>query len=152
MAGQLGLNPSVYRRYDWNGRMIKYHRDQIRSILGFRQVSLADEERLTEWLTVNVAVRERRTDRLTAAAVARFGEERIELPTTGRLQRIVRSSLHNAEQRWVDTISGRLSPELRRNLIGLIDAVDDDDVRGLDCGPFSHAPELGDGARAVPRQ
>jgi Domain of unknown function (DUF4158) len=132
VAGQLGLKPVVFRGYDWNGRMVKYHRDQIRSVLGFRQVTLADEDHLTEWLTENVAVRERRVDRVTAAAVARFADERIELPTSGRLQRIVRSSLHNAEQRWAETIWERLSPETRNNLAALIDSVNDDDVRGQD--------------------
>jgi hypothetical protein len=127
VAVQLGLDPVVFGEYDWSGRTIRYHREQIREHLGFRLVTVEDEGRLTEWLTVQVAVAERRSDRVIAALIARFAEERIELPTPGRGQRMVRSSLHNAEQRWAETIRARLPPDARRRLLALIETVDDDD-------------------------
>jgi hypothetical protein len=56
----------------------------------------------------------------------------MELPTSGRLQRIVRSALHQAEQNWAAMIVGRLDFGTRQRLRGLVDKVDDDDVRGKD--------------------
>jgi hypothetical protein len=41
----------------------------------------------------------------------RCREQRIELPAPGRITRIVRSALHNAEETWFDTSAAR---KLRR--------------------------------------
>src|SRR5688572_9824916 len=56
-VGSLGL-------YDWSGRTIERHRDEIRDHLGFRECSVADADKLTDWLAVNVAHAERAPERV----------------------------------------------------------------------------------------
>ena len=69
LGEQLGVDSAVFGGYDWSGRTIRYHREQIRIHLGFRLVSVVDEDRLTNWLAVTVAVSEFRPDVVTAALV-----------------------------------------------------------------------------------
>ena len=95
-------------------------------------MSVDDEHRLVEWLATTVARLERCTERVTVELVARFRDEQIELPTPSRVQRLVRSAMRTAEQRWALTISARLPPDTRRRLLALIETVNDDDVRGQD--------------------
>ncbi len=46
LARQVGVEPALFAGYDWEGRAIKYHRAQVREALGFREPTVADEERL----------------------------------------------------------------------------------------------------------
>ena len=66
--------------YEWSGSTIEYHRAQIREHLGFRVCSVADAEKLTDWLAANVAHAERSPDRvreeLVRSAAARSGSSR----------------------------------------------------------------------------
>ena len=111
--------------YEWSGSTIEYHRAQIRSHLGFRVASVADQERLTTWLTSNVAHAERRPERVREHLLAHFRRMQIEPPTSGRVLRMVRSAMRTAEQSWALRISGRLTPGATARLLNLI-ATDND--------------------------
>jgi hypothetical protein len=104
VARQVGVPASELAFYDWSGRTIKAHRVQIRHVLGFRECSVADADKLTEWLAANVTRVERGAERVREELLARCREERIEPPTGGRIDRIVRSALHRGEEllfaRW----------------------------------------------------
>jgi hypothetical protein len=50
LAQQLDTAPVAWREYDWQGRAIKYHRAEIRKLLGFREATVADGEALVNWL------------------------------------------------------------------------------------------------------
>jgi hypothetical protein len=56
---QVGVDPAEVGFYEWSGSTIAYHRAQIRAHLGFRECSVVDAEKLTEWLAVNVCEAER---------------------------------------------------------------------------------------------
>ena len=73
--------------YALSGRTVEYHRAQIRTALGFREASRADEERLSGWLADEVCPGEPDDDRQRDALLGRCREERIEPP--GRLDRIL---------------------------------------------------------------
>ena len=47
---QLSISPTAWFDYDLKGRSSKRDREQIRAFLGFRPVTVADEEQLREWL------------------------------------------------------------------------------------------------------
>src|SRR2546430_1948195 len=49
LAAQVGIPVAQWRAYDWDGRAIKYHRAEIRTLLGFREAPLADSEALGTW-------------------------------------------------------------------------------------------------------
>ena len=50
LGKQLGVEPSSWFDYDLKGRNSKGDREQIRIFLGFRPITLDDEERLCRWL------------------------------------------------------------------------------------------------------
>jgi hypothetical protein len=108
VARQVGVNPTELDLYEWTGRTIEYHRAQIRAHLGFRECSVADAEKLTEWLAANVCEAERRPELVRDQLLVRCRSERIEPPAAGRVDRIVRSALHQAEQTLTARIVGRL--------------------------------------------
>ncbi len=100
VAGQLGIDAAGLGFYEWSGSTIEYHRAQVREHLGYRAATVTDQERLTVWLSEAVAHAERRPDRVREELLAEFRSLRIELPTPGRLVRMVRSALRTAEQTW----------------------------------------------------
>lgn len=107
VARQVKVSPAELRSYDWTGRTIEYHRNQIRTHLGFRVCSVIDADKLTDWLTTNVAHAERRPEQVREELIKQCRLERIEPPAPNRITRIVRSALHNAEQSWFTTIGTR---------------------------------------------
>jgi len=127
VAGQLGVDASDLGFYEWSGRTIEYHRAQIRDHLCFRVATLEDQERLTAWLAESVAQAERRADRVRDGLLAKFREERIEPPTTGRVLRMVRSAMRTAEQNWAARIAGRLDPPVTGRLLALIASSEGDE-------------------------
>lgn len=83
--------------YEWDGRSSKEHRVQIRKFTGFRECSVADADKATDWLATGVCDRERRTDRVRVALAEHLKDERIEPPALTRLQRIIASAIAQAE-------------------------------------------------------
>jgi hypothetical protein len=62
--------------YDWSGRSIERHRAEIREALGFRECSVADADKRTDWLVTNVTQAERRADQVRAVGRYRRGRRR----------------------------------------------------------------------------
>lgn len=114
VARQVAVPPGDVDRYEWDGRTIENHRAQIRAVLGFRECTVADAEVLTVWLAEQVAEEERRPEQVREALVAHCLVERIEPPTDGRIDRIVASALHRAEDALTGRISSRLSAAAAR--------------------------------------
>ena len=120
LAAQVGISAAQWRAYDWDGRAIKYHRAEIRTLLGFREATLADSEALGAWLTEQVLPTTVRLDTILAAAYERLRDLRIEPPTRERLDRLVRSALHAFEQRVCTDVLHHLSPSTRMALETLL--------------------------------
>jgi hypothetical protein len=137
-AADLGL-------YEWIGSTIEYHRTQIRAHLGYRVCSVADADKLTEWLAVSVAYAERNPDRVRDELLVQCRRERIEPPAPARVMRIVRSALHTAEVSWFTRIAARIDPAARARLLALAGAAEGDDVGH----PGGIEPELGHEAEDV---
>jgi hypothetical protein len=62
LADQLGVEPDAFAEYDLAGRSSKRDRDQIRSALGFRRVTVADAEELVERLRRDVLPSDHKPD------------------------------------------------------------------------------------------
>ncbi len=133
VARQVKVDAWELAFYEWSGRTAEYHRAQIRRHLGFRECSVADADKLAEWLAGNVCEAERRHDQVRAELLARCRAERIEPPTSKRVDRIVRSALSTAEKALTARVAGRLSAEAAARLRALVDAdVDEADTAGED--------------------
>ncbi|MEV5893769.1 Tn3 family transposase [Nonomuraea fuscirosea] len=64
VARQTRTPASTLGLYEWSGRTIERHRREIRDHLGFRECSVLDADKLTEWPAVNVAHAERQSERV----------------------------------------------------------------------------------------
>ena len=120
LARQTGLDPAEWWRYDWKGRMIKYHRAEIRVLLGFRKATLADSDSLVLWLHEHCLPNERNPERVKAAALARLRELHLEPPTPDRVDRLVRSAIASYEGSLSATVMKQLSPDTRARLMALL--------------------------------
>ncbi|MGH3921402.1 MAG: DUF4158 domain-containing protein [Pseudonocardiaceae bacterium] len=126
VARQVKVPVTELAFYDWAGRTIKAHRVQIRRALGFRECSVADADKLTEWLVMNVTQAERSAERVREELLARCQEERIEPPTGGRIDRIVRSALHRGEELLFAQVAVCLPESVRARLFALVAVAEDD--------------------------
>ncbi len=131
VARQVGVVPSELGLYEWSGRTVEFHRSQLRRHLGFRECSVEDADKLASWLAAEVCEVERQHDRVREELLVRCRAERIEPPTTGRVDRVVRSALRQAEVAVTCRIAARLpastAARLEALLAGSGDAADDAD-------------------------
>jgi hypothetical protein len=130
VARQVVVSPGELGFYDWSGRSIKDHRAQIRRALGFRECTVADADKLAAWLAVYVAGAERRPERVRDALIERCRAEQIEPPAAARVDRSVRSALHQAEARLCAGVLSRLDPAVASRLDALVAAAPDADEDG----------------------
>ena len=111
VARQPGVPASDLGFYEWSGHTSEYHRAQVRRHFWFRECSAEDGGKLTEWLAASVCQAERRADRVRGELLTRCRAERIEPPSAGRCDRIIRSALHQAEQALTLRVTARLGPD-----------------------------------------
>jgi hypothetical protein len=130
VAKQVKVPASDVGFYEWSGSTVEYHRSQVRENLGFRVCSVADADKLTDWLTGHVAHAERNPERVREELAGRCREERIELPAVARVTRMVRSALHNAEETWFAVIGARCSQDATARLLALVGAGGGQDTVG----------------------
>ena len=50
VAEQLGMDASDYLKYQWQGRAVKYHRAEIRTLYSFRPIGFQDMDEMRQWL------------------------------------------------------------------------------------------------------
>jgi hypothetical protein len=134
VARQVKVPASDIGFYEWAGSTMKYHRSQVRGHLGFRECSVADADKLTDWLAAHVASAERSPDKVRAELLRRCRAERIEPPALDRVTRIVRSAMHNAEEAWFTVIAARAGAEASARVIALVDIEGADDAGDGDDG------------------
>jgi hypothetical protein len=120
IARQVAVSPADLGFYEWAGSTFAYHRAQIRAHLGFRECSVADADKLTEWLAVSVCQAERRPELVREELLARCRAERIEPLAAGRIDRIVRSALHQAEEVLTAQVADRLPAGTAERLRALV--------------------------------
>ncbi len=120
VATQIGVAPEVYLQYDWQGRTIKDHRADIRTLLDFRESTVADAEQMKHWLIDEVFPQEHQEERLREEAYAWFRRLHLEAPTPDRLTRVIRSAAHTFEQQLYDATLARLPEATRTALEALL--------------------------------
>ena len=122
VAKQLGVAPETLDGYDWEGRVIKRHRLQVRQELGFRDFVEEDERALEAWLLENYLAMNARTPAAVRGVVYEyFRARRIEPPGFQRLDRLVRSCLRQAEEAFSEGIASQLSPQAKQQLDHLLE-------------------------------
>lgn len=111
VAEQVGVPASgELSGYDWSGRSIKYHRAQAREAFGFREATVADEERWTGWLRGEVCPVELSEDRVRDALLQRCRSEQVEPPRSSRIGRVLGAARAGHESDFTTRTVARLSP------------------------------------------
>ena len=100
VAAQVEASRDVFLEYDLTGRSCERDRARIRSILGFRPVTVDDSEELAEWLSREVLPVDHKAEHLLEAARDWCRRNHIEPPTSSRLDRILRSALSAYENEF----------------------------------------------------
>ena len=120
VARQLGVPLESLDTYDWGGRSTCRHRAEIRTRIGIRKPTIDDAERLKRYLIDKVAPLETSRTAIGDAALSWHREQRIEPPTTARLDRTVASALHEHESAFFERVSRSLSNECKAALDALL--------------------------------
>ncbi len=121
VARQVGVERAEIAFYEWTGRTSKFHRTQIRQALGFRECTVADADVLTAWLVDHVTQVERSAERVREHLLAECRRRRLEPPTAGRADRIMRSALSRGEDVLFARVASRLAEPQRQRLLALVE-------------------------------
>ncbi len=125
VARQLIVPPEFFNEYDWQGRTISTHRAQIREYFGFREATVTDALELTRWLETQSLAYDLNAESLKEAAYEHLRTLKIEPPTMGRLERLVRSAVRHFEEHFCQQTAQQLSKEVTARLDSLLS---DDDL------------------------
>jgi len=98
LSSQLDVSREAFIEYPLSGRSSERDRAQIRSLLGFRRVTVEDAHALTDWLRGAVLPVDPQPEHLGEAALDWCRRNQIEPPSSARLERILRSSLNGYEK------------------------------------------------------
>ncbi|MGH3499919.1 MAG: DUF4158 domain-containing protein [Nocardioidaceae bacterium] len=145
LARQVGVPATDLGFYEWRGRTHEYHRAQVRRFLRFRECTVADAGKLTEWLAIEVCEHERRVERAREELLSRCRAEGIEPPAAERVSRILGSALRQAEDTLTRRVAGRIPPHVAAAITALVaEATDEDDVGagdGQECPVLARVKE-----------
>ena len=93
LGDQLEASSKAFSEYDWSGRSGKRDREQVRSFLGFRRVTVDDSKTLADWLRCEVLPVDSKPEHLKQAALDWCRRNQVVPPTATRLDRILRSAI-----------------------------------------------------------
>ena len=129
VARQAGVAASELALYDFTSRQAKRHRTEIRRLTGWRECTRTDLAKLTSWLVDEIWHDERREEPIRAELTRHMRAERIEPPTTDQVTALVRSALHQAEDRAIGEVAARLAraEDCTKRLDTLVHTGDDDE-------------------------
>ncbi|MET9423503.1 DUF4158 domain-containing protein [Streptomyces sp. NPDC006540] len=118
VAGLVTVPAAELAKYDLAGA--KRHRKQIREALGFRPSTVADEERLTEWLSTEVCPVELVEDRQREALLVQCRVERIEPPGRTRVETVLVAARNRWERAFCTPTIERLGDVGTARLLALV--------------------------------
>jgi hypothetical protein len=100
IANQLKIPESSYSDYDWQGRTAKVYRVEIRRLFNFRVATVQDSVEMSDWLIKEVLPHEQKFESLVESVYQRWRELQIEPPTSGRIERLIRSAISQYESEF----------------------------------------------------
>ena len=120
LARQLKVSAELISGYDWKRRSYMRQRSEVRQFLGISKATVKDAQNLVTWLIETVLDREADLAHLQEIACQRFWSLKIEPPTPGRVERLVRSALRTYETNFFQQTLEKLSPECRSQIDALL--------------------------------
>ena len=117
---QLSVPPAAWFDYDLKGRSSQRDREQIRAFLGFRPITVADEDQLREWLQHEIVPLGRDSRHLRSAVAEWCRDHHLEPPSDERRDRLIGSAVRSFEEVFFAGIHDKLSEDARTRLDALI--------------------------------
>jgi hypothetical protein len=131
IAKQVDVSSFEYRNYEWNGRSMMRHRGEIRSFLGIRKATVKDAKEMVDWLIKKVLAMEPDLSHLKIIVEQEFRELKIEPPTPGRIERIIKSAVRTYETNFFEITLQKLSVDCRTQIDALLITSDTQDEEAL---------------------
>ncbi|MGH2350106.1 MAG: DUF4158 domain-containing protein [Chloroflexota bacterium] len=103
------------------GRPASHHRAAIRTLLGVREATVADQQRVTDWLVAHALPQTQHPEAVRAAFLDRCRALGLESPTPDRGERHVRTALAAYDEQICATVLRRLPPETPGRLEALLE-------------------------------
>ncbi len=128
LANQLESEVSILQDFDWSGRTIKRYRVAIRDFLGFRTFAVDDSRALLEWLLSQIDGQDLHYENLRLKFISRCRVLKLEIPSAGRMERIIKSAIRRYQDQLCQKIAGKLSDRARQRLDELIVVNDENDL------------------------
>ena len=116
LAETLGVTADRFTRYDLEGRMARYHKEEIRQWTGWRPDTVHDAETIQAWVAAHTRVEEATLPHVLAHLTARYKHLKIEVPTTQRLERLAHAVTRTVKDQFFTTLAQALSPEMCQHL------------------------------------
>ena len=140
LAKQLTIAPEAFDDFDLTGRNSERLRGQIRALLGFRPFAVADADPLAAWLRDEVLPADQTPSHLQERLLDWCRDHRIEPPTSGRSERIIRSAIRSHESTFFEAIAEKLSKRSRQRLDALLDSPGTSEASGTDPDQSERTP------------
>ncbi len=121
VAQQVGIDPTAWNNYPWQGRSWERHRASIRKHLGFREATILDAEAIQAWLIDEILDMENRMDRLKEAVLERCRKLLIEPPADEQIRRLIISALREHETCFCKNILQNLDSAVLKQLDALLE-------------------------------
>ncbi|MFE7815679.1 DUF4158 domain-containing protein [Streptomyces sp. NPDC057433] len=109
VAEQVGVAASGLGFYDFTSRAAKRHRSELRDLTGWHECTKTDLVKLVSHLVDVIWHDERREEQVRAELLRQMRAETIEPPTAAQVNAIIRSALHQADERAVAEVAARLA-------------------------------------------
>ncbi|MCX4734526.1 DUF4158 domain-containing protein [Streptomyces sp. NBC_01363] len=139
IARQVDVDPGELARYDFTSRTAQRHRTELRELTGWHECARTDMVKLTSWLVDEIWHDERREEPIRAELLKQMRVDLIEPPTADQVSTIIRSALHQAEERALEEAAARLA--LAEGCTRRLDALVTDTVGGQDDEPGDEEAE-----------
>lgn len=120
VAQQLEVEPNLIEAYDWQGRTARNHKRAIRQWLGYRPITVEDQQQLQVWLLETVLPTEFRPAELTKIVRHRLRQLQIEPPTEGRFTKLIQTAQHQYDLQIYRAVAEQLSEDVKQKLKALI--------------------------------
>jgi len=139
LAKQLRIDPEKFDGYVFEGRSFKRHKAVIRNHFGYVPSSAESYQMVSDILGTQVQWHDRK--KVRADVVSCFRKIKVELPSTGRMERLVDSLVHSGEQAFYTETGDKLSSLTKERLDRLVRSmVGTSDVAGPDFNSLRSDP------------
>ncbi|MEV6593978.1 DUF4158 domain-containing protein [Streptomyces acidicola] len=108
VAKQVGVVASELTFYDFTSRAAKRHRSELRDLTGWHECTKTDLGKLVSHLVDVIWHDERREEQVRAELLRQMRAGMIEPPTAAQVNTIIRSALHQADERAIAEVAARL--------------------------------------------